>query len=135
MKTHKGFTLIELMITVAIVAILAAVALPTYNEHVLKTRRAVAASCLLEYAQSMERAYTTSMSYASASVATNSCSNELSGTYTFGFATAQPTASTFIINAQPTGGQTADSKCGTLGIDQAGTKSITGTKSISECWR
>lgn len=123
------------MITVAIVAILAAVALPTYNEHVLKTRRAVAASCLLEHAQSMERIYTTSMSYASATLSSNSCSNELSGTYTFVFDSAQPTASTFIINAQPTGGQTADTKCGTLGIDQAGSKSISGTKTVNECWK
>jgi len=135
MKKNIGFTLIELMITVAIVAILAAVALPAYNEHVLKTRRALAASCLFEFAQNMERYFTTNMSYASAPLAANSCANDLSASYTFSFATSQPTASTFTIEARPTGGQANDTKCATLGIDQTGTKSITGTKSVAECWK
>ena len=47
----RGFTLIELMIVVAIVAILAAIAYPSYREHVVKSRRATAQSCLLEMAQ------------------------------------------------------------------------------------
>lgn len=134
MNKNTGFTLIELMITVAIVAILATIALPAYNEHVLKTRRSVASSCLLEHAQSMERVFTTTMSYASATLV-SSCSNELSGSYTFGFAASQPTTATFTINAVPVGGQVSDTKCGTLGIDQAGTKSIGGTRTVSECWR
>ena len=53
--TAQGFTLIELMITVAVVGILAAIAYPSYNEHVRKTRRADARAVLLVSAQWMER--------------------------------------------------------------------------------
>ena len=58
-----GFTLIEVMITVAIIAVLTAIAYPSYESHVTKTRRAAAAGCLLERAQFMERFYTTNLSY------------------------------------------------------------------------
>lgn len=135
MHKNNGFTLIELMITVAIVGILSAIALPAYNEYIVKTRRSLAASCLLEQAQSMERVFTTSMSYASATLPSITCTSDLSGTYTFEFATSQPTANTYVINAQPTGGQINDTKCATLGIDQTGTKSISGTKTVAECWK
>lgn len=59
----KGFTLIEVMITVAIVSILAAIAYPSYVEHVFRSRRADAKATLLELAQTMERNYLVSTTY------------------------------------------------------------------------
>ena len=62
-RTAHGFSLIELMIVVLVLGVLMAIAYPSYEAHVTKTRRAVAASCALEAAQFMERFYTTNMSY------------------------------------------------------------------------
>ena len=59
----RGFTLIELMIAVAVVGILAAIAYPSYQEHVRKARRADAQTALLELAQFMERHYTANGRY------------------------------------------------------------------------
>lgn len=132
---ERGFTLVELMITVAIIAIIASLALPAYDSHIQRTRRAAATSCLMEYAQIMERTYTTTMSYATATVTQNSCSNQVNGAYSFGFDAGQPTATTFTILAVPQGAQLKDTACGTLGINHLGVRTVTGGKSVSECWR
>lgn len=134
MKRGSGFTLIEVMIVVAIVGILAAVAYPNYQEHVRKTRRAAAAGCLLELAQFMERHYTTNMSYAGAVLPNTACRTDLAAFYAFGFSANAVTASTFELEASPKGAQTSDSRCDTLGINQAGVRTETGTGSVADCW-
>ena len=82
---QSGFTLIELMITVAIIGILLSVALPSYQNYVMKTRRAVAASCLVEHAQFMERFRTTNLTFTGANLASFSspCLADSQASYTF----------------------------------------------------
>lgn len=136
-----GFTLVELMIVVAIVAILSAIAYPSYQEHVIKSRRATAQTCLLELAQFMERFYTTNMRYDQTSSGTpvtlpvTSCRTDLDAFYTFQFAAGQPQAATYVLEAVPKEAQ-KDPKCGTLGVNQQGVKSKSGTAaSVNECWK
>lgn len=125
----QGFTLIELMITVAIVAILASVALPSYQSYIAKGRRDTAKACLMERAQYMERHYTTNMAYTGgASAPATPCVNELAAHYVFDFDGA-PTATAFTARATAQGGQaTRDAACSPLTITQ------TGVKSPANCW-
>ena len=134
MSDQKGFTLIELMIVVAIVGILAAIAYPSYQQHVLRSWRSTASGCVLALAQSMERQFTANMTYLAA-VPANGCTaeNGMAARYNIGLAAAA-TANTYTIQAVPQGAQVSDTLCGTLSINQIGTRAETGTGTVQQCW-
>ena len=68
-RNSRGFTLVELMIVIVIVAVLAAVALPAYDRYVVRTYRTAAQTDLLGYAQAMEKEYALNFSYLRAGTA------------------------------------------------------------------
>lgn len=132
------------MVVVAVVAILAAIAYPSYQQSVTKTRRTAAQACLIEMAQFMERFYTTNLRYdqttatppVAVALANPTCRADMAAFYVFSFPTGQPTQTTYIIQAVPQGGQaTADTGCGTLTLNQAGTKGRSGTAALNQCWQ
>lgn len=132
-----GFTLIELMIAIAIVAILATMAIASYDFAMVKARRGAAEGCLQEQAQFLERFYTTHLAYDADTdgnaVPAPACSQDVDNFYTVGFATGEPTSTTYRLEAVPTASQN-DGRCGTLSIDHRGIKGATGTAGAEGCW-
>jgi len=141
MIREKGFTLIELMIVVAIIGVLAGIAYPSYQDSVLKSRRRDAEGVLLGFANAMERYYTETSAYTDA--AGTSGSPEDTGTpriYSikspidgndkyYDLTISAATANTYTIRATPFGGQANDS-CGNLELTHTGVK----TPATSGCW-
>lgn len=151
MKTKKpmaGFTLIEVMVTVAILAILAGMALPSYSEYVKKGRRADAKAGLLDLQTKQEKYRSNCIKYATGIASTMSCTAGVGGSYNLvgsttspdgnytlsivsastnvvsasGTATVNaPTATTYALRATRTSRQTND-KCGDYAVDQNGVK-------------
>jgi type IV pilus assembly protein PilE len=135
MKPAKnGFTLIEVMITVAIIGILMAVAYPSYLNHILRSNRTAAEACLTELSQFMERSYTSTFSYQNIVLPDLACMTDLDARYTFSL--TNQAARTYTANATPIGLQLKDD-CGTLVLNQAGAKGANGGFDIAEvrrCW-
>ena len=128
----RGFTLLELMIVVAILAILSTIAYASYQNQIIKSRRSAATTCLQERAQFMERYYTTNLTYAGAA-APAQCGPDLNPFYTIAFS-GTPAAKTFVITATPQAGQTADATCGTLSINAQGVRTKSGSGTVADCW-
>lgn len=140
---HAGFTLIEVMITVAIVAFLAAIALPSYREQVARSKRGQAQAQLLETAQWLERQYTVSNAYNKKGVGSAAVTiddtvlnagvpNRSSVSYTLSFS-GTPTASEFTLQMVPTGGMSGD-KCGTFSLTNTSLKTVSGAAGSAACW-
>lgn len=133
---QRGFTLIEVMIVVAILAAIAAIALPSYQESIRKSRRADAKSALMAASQAMEKYFTERQTYVNATLGSNATdvypTTSPDGFYTLSFSVAS-TASAFSLQAAPTAGKSqTNDKCGTFRINQLGAKSVSTTQ--PDCW-
>lgn len=130
-KQNYGFTLIELMITVAIIAIIAAIAYPSYQEQVRETRRANAQADLLELSSYMERYYTERFTYSGATSETLPFdeSPKIGNTKFYDLDLQNVGASSYTLRAVPKGGQTGD-RCGTMTINEVGQRNA----GEASCW-
>ena len=131
-----GFTLIEVMITVAIIGILVAVAMPSYTEYIQRSHRSNARNTLIQAAQWMERAATSTGTYPlTANVPTGILAVE-GRRYTAAVASAN--GSTYTITAsRATGTAQASDKCGDFVLDQANRRTIENYSAgltATECW-
>ena len=139
----RGFSLIELMVAVAVVGLLGAVAYPSYTDSITKSKRASAKACLSTFAIHMERFYATNMRYDKdtdgddiALPALECSSAQNTGEhYSYSLVSADLSATSFTLQAAPKGVQAKrDIKCATLGLSHTGAKSASGTGGTSHCW-
>ena len=129
--------MVELMIVVAIISILAAIAYPSYQDSVRKSRRADAKTVLLEAAQFMERRHTENLrtGYAGAALPAELQAAPKDGNPKYYNVTLVSAQNTFTLSAAPQGAQSSD-PCGTLTLTNTGVKGVTGgSKPVDECWR
>ncbi len=123
---NNGFTLIELMIVVALIGILAAVGYPSYQSSVLKGHRAEAQADMLEAAGFIERIYTENGNYTAATLPYSV--SPRTGTTSYAL-TLVKNATSFTVTATPSGVQATD-QCGTLTVNNTGAQ----TAAIAGCW-
>jgi type IV pilus assembly protein PilE len=129
MNREAGFTLIELMITVAILGVLVAIAYPSYTDYVRDARRADAQADLVELSQWMERQFTVNGNYTVSGGAPTLpfIKSPKDGTEASYALTVSAAASAFTLTATPAGGQVGQA-CGTMTVTQ------TGAKAPVNCW-
>lgn len=131
---QKGFTLIEMMIVVAVIGILSAIAYPSYTEYVRRGHRAEARAGLLQAAQWLERAATATGTYPLAAAFPANLKKVPNDRYDISITSAD--GSTYTLTATPKGAQTGD-KCGNYTLNQAGLRGAKGVTSgaiVTECW-
>lgn len=151
MKTHthhhqqRGFTLIELMITVVIVGILSAIAVPQYRQYIERSRRTDATAVLMEASQFMQKLMESNNgSYqvnggAAPELPTairTSPPNATGKNIAYDITVATPTPNSFVLTATPnSGGRMAGTECGALTLDQRNRRGVEGgSKSVTDCW-
>jgi type IV pilus assembly protein PilE len=136
---RSGFTLLEILITLAILGIIAAVALPSFQESTLRARRAEAKTALLETASDQERFYSANSSYSTNAMPLANPAQELrtsrDGFYQISVAACGTgtIANCFVATATPLGDQ-ANDECTSLTLSDTGVRGATGS-TIEECWQ
>lgn len=135
----QGFTLIELMIVVAVIGIIAAIALPNYNAQMQKTRRADAKTCLVDAAQRQEdffyraNTYSTTLTDLSFAGGVVNCGDDANYTLTAA-AGGSGIGSSYILTATRANAQASDTQCGDFTLSSTGVKGVTGTLPATTCW-
>ena len=152
---HNGFTLIELMITVVIIGILAAIAYPSYTQYVKQSRRSDAFTALTQLANNLEKFYSQCSAYTTDITTTGgvNCTTPSAGPgtlslgangdkspnryYTLSIVTGAPP---YVITAtaNAAGVQFQDTDCRTLTLDSTGAKTATnsgGSTTTNTCWK
>lgn len=132
MRTNGGFSLVELIVVMVVAGVIAAIAVPTYQEHSRKTRRSAATAALFDATSRQEQFFLDNKSYTTTIIAGGLNMNPITENGTYSLSVDAPTGGCpldrcYQVRATPQGAQTADS-CGALTINSERVKSPSG------CW-
>lgn len=137
--SNNGFTLIELMVTVVILSILTAIAMPAYNRYVLHANRSEAIALLNEVAAREERYYAQNNAYTATLTALNlrnTSGLSDNGYYQLSISISDDTQGGYLLTATPQRTQVNDTECATMKLNALGEKTVTGTATDSTaCWK
>lgn len=136
----RAFTLIEVLIVIAMVGILAAIAIPNYTAYIQRAHRADAKAMLLQVAQWQQRVRTETNAF-NAGLPASMSAVPATGAARYNIAAPTATATTFTLTATPTGVQTGD-ECGTFQLDHLGVRTVViggtthgaGSAEVVKCW-
>ncbi len=124
-----GFTMMELLVCLAVIGILLGIAVPAYQEHLQRVRRVDAQTALVTLAQSLERFYTSRGTYTGATLPFDQSPREAGKAfYRLGFASG-PDESGYTLQAEPVGAMARDA-CGVLTLSSSGLRGA----ALERCW-
>lgn len=131
----SGFSLLELLITMAIIGILMTIATPVYTSHLVKSRRNLAEIALMHLGSQLENYYSLNDTYQEATLEKLGV-NPLTDDHSYQLEIQSADQLSFLIQARPIGQQAnQDKHCGALTLDDHGQKSNTGVDPPTECWQ
>jgi type IV pilus assembly protein PilE len=138
---QHGVTLVELLTVLIAIAVLAAIAIPSYSSYLLRTRRSDATAALLQVQAAQAKFYLQNNAYARSLTDPPPGGLGMPATTTHGYyalevqTAANGQSYIAIASPAPGGGQTDDTKCGSFTLADTGTRNATGTSGAATCWK
>ncbi|MHB1543708.1 MAG: type IV pilin protein [Gammaproteobacteria bacterium] len=133
---RSGFSLIELLVVMAIAGILLVIAVPAYQQYMLDAHRTDATKTLLEVSNAESEYYTSNNVYAGNLTSLGYPADTVTSANGYYAVTATSSSpQTYTLTATPEGAQTRDTNCASFTLNSLGQKGVTGTDTETHCWQ